>query len=176
MRLLADAVQPVRLQMAELEQQLLTSGRLDARRAAVVRKAMDSAFSSWEMALFAAAIPKIVLRRLLKADLPMPELPSGEDGVLYQRFIFLCLLSAAAANPIFTIVVFFESLVFAPLEAMVEYRQESNDCDSSHSHQVWRSANMRNYSRPSGRWHGVERVWKMLTSAALDVSLIAFSQ
>lgn len=116
MRLLAEWVHPARLRLIDLERHLLASGSLTERQERVIHFYVDSALDPWVMARFAARFPKVVLLRLVGRKVPSAAWPEGHEGRLVDQFMWLSILSASAANPLFAVVVGVECLALIPLE------------------------------------------------------------
>ena len=117
MRVLAEAIQPTRLAMADMERALLSSETLSLGHKKAVRVSMDSAMDAWTLPGFAIAIPRIAFGRHLRREMLDVGLPADSDGRLFIRFMGLTLASACVANPFFAFIVACEALVLMPVEA-----------------------------------------------------------
>jgi hypothetical protein len=178
MRLLAEAVHPARLRLADLERQLLESGKLSARQARAVQSHMDAAFDPWRLARFAVRLPKFVFLQLLgRGPEPLP-LPDGDVGPLFDRFMALSFVSAMAANPPFAVIVVVEALVLVPIEAFIE-QWRRREYDEHTCRTAWHRNKSVAYANSSDQTNGFppERgIWAMLENAALSVSFVALAR
>ncbi|MHB1279869.1 MAG: hypothetical protein ACYCYL_01305 [Acidithiobacillus sp.] len=100
LRRLADEVQPVRLQLAEIGETLLARESLDPMPRLYVTWCLDHAFSPWPMAIAAVVMPFLAIK-LVIVGLGKP---SHYDDSRLAKLTGLFLLSTFAANPIFGIV------------------------------------------------------------------------
>ena len=115
-RRLADLVQPYRLRLAELGEEMLGSGDLTPGRERQIRFYLDNAFNGWIMTVAALAVPFVAIFGLTAslAGRRPPRVIEQDD-----RTSLLFALSVFAANPLFGTIVAIEIFIFGILLPVV---------------------------------------------------------
>lgn len=120
MRGLAEAVQPKRLQLAQVGHELTHHPKVPDKTKQAVDELLDDAFD-WKLMVIAAVVLPVTLVRTLVNRHSVNPLPteSNDAADKFGRFSALFTLSAAVANPLFSVVVALELIlagfVIAPL-------------------------------------------------------------
>jgi len=107
MRLIAEAIQPMRLRMADLGVEVLQTGGLNEVQKKLIKSMLDDAFD-WRFMIFAAlCVPIVVIRRGLgfRLNTPFDEMDRADTVESIKSIQLMHLASVAAANPLFAAVV-----------------------------------------------------------------------
>jgi hypothetical protein len=120
MRFIARAVQPSRLEMAALGDELLTSPHISEIDKGFIEMQLDEAFDWRDMLMIMIVIPIMAPKFIL--DRPDRYWPNIQDEAVrkkFERFFTLSYRSASAANPICAVVCSIEfallGLILVPL-------------------------------------------------------------
>ncbi len=113
LRRLADVVQPIRLDIAEVGEKLLASS-ISERRKAQVAFYLDNAFNGLVLPLACLLLPAFFIVALIKIVTKSKwEYPTvGNDE---RKISGLFTISVAAANPVFALVFLLELVIFMPV-------------------------------------------------------------
>lgn len=113
MRVLAQALQPMRLNMADMGNDLLGSPKLTEPQKKQITSMLDDAFE-WRFMLVAVLFfPALVVRKALGRlpQTPLDRVSDKETEKLLDRFMIRLIVSLAAANPICFVILGFEFVV-----------------------------------------------------------------
>lgn len=112
-RRLADMVQPVRLELAEIGERLLASS-INERRKGQVSFCLDNAFNGLIMPIAAFIFPLCVFSTLIDIATKRRKM-DVHVGDSEKKLTVLFIISAAAANPIFALLVTVELILCVPV-------------------------------------------------------------
>lgn len=116
-------MQPMRLEMADLGEQLAQDEFLTADQKKGIVEMLDRAFSAWPMIVMVVMMPFIAVAAIIEAcrDRRPPKMLTKhpETEADYDRFMTRFFLSTMAANPLFAVIFVFELAVTVIIAALV---------------------------------------------------------
>lgn len=142
MRILAILAQPKRLEMARIAKLLMESPKIDPANRKIVLIAIEDAFDPKLAIVLAFIFPAYVFLRIIRHSSIVVEKvhPSLKDDM--DKFSNLHMISVAAANPLFFLIIIVESMIaglFVFPIALVTGRRDKSDAIGTRNFAVAKS-------------------------------------